>query len=50
MRAGLIKFFVLLLALSACKERQPRGVIVKDSLPAMFPDYSGVTIPPNIAH
>ena len=49
MRAGLIKFFVLLLALSACKERQPRGVIVKDSLPAMFPDYSGVTIPPNIA-
>jgi len=49
MRLNVIHILIALLSLSACNGRQPRDVIAKDSLPAMFPDYSGVMIPPNIA-
>ena len=49
MRASLVQMLILVLALSACKGRQQHEVTETDSIPEMFPDYSGVTIPPNIA-
>ena len=49
MRFNLINIMILFLVFSACRSREPRDVVASDSYPEMFPDYSGVTIPANIA-
>ena len=41
--------YILILMLAACTPRVPDSAISQDSVPSIFPDYTDITVPANIA-